>query len=230
MKEDLVMMLEERIFERKRFIPENLLKYGFSYKEYGYLYESDFMNGDFRAVIEVSKSGAITGKVMDVMNEEEYVQLRIENLSNAYVGQVRSEYEKILSDIADACCVAVLFASDQANRITKKISEKYDISPDFPWEQGQYQGYGAFRHEKSKKWFALIMNIKMAMLLKDKTEETVDVINLKVSSQEMEIMVVKKGIYHGYHMNHKHWVSVVLDETLSDDEVMELVERSFYLT
>ncbi len=120
MKEDLVMTLEEKIFERKRFIPEKLLEYGFNYKAGAYLYEADFMNGNFRAVIEVSESRAITGKVIDMMNEEEYIQLRIENLSNAYVVQVRSEYEKILSDIADACCVAVLFASNQANRITKK--------------------------------------------------------------------------------------------------------------
>ncbi|WP_455089335.1 MmcQ/YjbR family DNA-binding protein [Peptoanaerobacter stomatis] len=40
----------------------------------------------------------------------------------------------------------------------------------------------------------------------------------------------RKGIYPGYHMNHKHWISVVLNETLSDNEVMKLIENSFSLT
>ncbi|NWO25690.1 hypothetical protein HW272_08440 [Peptostreptococcaceae bacterium oral taxon 081] len=31
-------------------------------------------------------------------------------------------------------------------------------------------------------------------------------------------------------MNHKHWISVVLNETLSDNEVMKLIENSFSLT
>ncbi|MGP1597592.1 MmcQ/YjbR family DNA-binding protein [Peptoanaerobacter stomatis] len=37
-------------------------------------------------------------------------------------------------------------------------------------------------------------------------------------------------MYPGYHMNHKHWISVVLNETLSDNEVMKLIENSFSLT
>ena len=31
-------------------------------------------------------------------------------------------------------------------------------------------------------------------------------------------------------MNHKHWISLVLNETLSDNEVMKLIENSFSLT
>ncbi|MBQ9572881.1 MAG: hypothetical protein IJR22_05775 [Acidaminococcaceae bacterium] len=31
-------------------------------------------------------------------------------------------------------------------------------------------------------------------------------------------------------MNHTHWISVTLDDSLSDDRVMQLVETSFRLT
>ncbi|ERJ81389.1 hypothetical protein HMPREF1987_01702 [Peptostreptococcaceae bacterium oral taxon 113 str. W5053] len=224
------MTLEEKVFERKRFIFEKLVKYGFQKKAEGYLYETDFMKGDFHVVITVSQKGMITGKVIDVMNEEEYNQLHMENLNGAYIGSVRKEYEKLLNEIADACCTTVLFAFDQANRITEMILEKYDVRPDFPWEQTQYQSYGTFRHVDSGKWFALIMNIKWDALLKDKNKNTVDVLNLKINSQESENLTAIKGIYLGYHMNHKNWISVVLNETLSDNEVLKLIDNSFSLT
>lgn len=33
-----------------------------------------------------------------------------------------------------------------------------------------------------------------------------------------------------YHMNHKSWISLALDDTLSDSLIMELVSKSYNLT
>ena len=110
------------------------------------------------------------------------------------------------------------------------ILKKYDVHPDFPWEQNLYQSSGVFRHSDSKKWFALIMNVKWNALLKDNNQNTVDVINLKINSKDSGALTAIKGIYPGYHMNHKNWISVVLNETLSDDEVSKLIANSFSLT
>ncbi|MBR2522363.1 MAG: MmcQ/YjbR family DNA-binding protein, partial [Coriobacteriales bacterium] len=38
------------------------------------------------------------------------------------------------------------------------------------------------------------------------------------------------GIFPAYHMNRKHWITVVLDDTLADEEVARLIETSFELT
>ena len=38
------------------------------------------------------------------------------------------------------------------------------------------------------------------------------------------------GIYPAYHMNHKSWISLALDDTLSDSLIMELVSKSYNLT
>ena len=38
------------------------------------------------------------------------------------------------------------------------------------------------------------------------------------------------GIYPAYHMNHKTWISVVLDETLPDEKILELIDTSYQLT
>ena len=35
------------------------------------------------------------------------------------------------------------------------------------------------------------------------------------------------GVRPAYHMNKKSWISVVLDDTLSDEQVFSLIEKSF---
>ncbi|MCR5481499.1 MAG: hypothetical protein K6F52_01775, partial [Clostridia bacterium] len=98
------MKFEEKIFERKRFDVERLTKYGFRKTEPGFVYETGFMNDEFRAIITVTDKGTASGKVIDLINDEEYAPLRNENMTGAFVGKVREEYENILSDICDKCC------------------------------------------------------------------------------------------------------------------------------
>ena len=38
------------------------------------------------------------------------------------------------------------------------------------------------------------------------------------------------AIVPAYHMNKEHWISVILDGTMSDDEIIPLIEDSFLLT
>ena len=224
------MALEDEVFQRKRFVIDELERAGFEKRDDGYELARDFMGGDFRAILAVDGKGALTGRVIDVMNDEEYSQLRVDSFNGAYVSSVRADYIELLESIAEECCKDVLFASDQANRLTERIMAEYGVVPDFPWEQSQYQSYGTFRHADSGKWFALIMNVKWGVLLKNGNADTVDVMNLKIDPDKGEALREKPGVYPGYHMNHRNWISVVLDGTLSDDEVAHLVKTSFDLT
>ena len=223
------MNAEEKVFSRKRFVVESLLRFGFIKTDGGYRCETDFMNGDFSAILTVDEKGAVSGTVIDKMNGEEYRQLRIGSFQGAYVNSVRTAYEELLCHIADECCEDVRFESDQANRIAGLIAEKYGVTPDCPWEEDGYQS-GVFRHTDNAKWFALIMNVKRRALLKNGDDRTFDVINLKNEPENIEKLTGRTGIYPAYHMNRKHWISVLLDESLSDDEVMKLVDESFCLT
>ena len=129
------------------------------------------------------------------------------------------------------CCQDVLFASDQANRLTQCILERFQVEPDFPWEkEARYQAYGVFRHASNRKWFALIMRVKCAVLDKDGNPALVDVINLKIPPEHGEALLQLPGVYPAYHMNHKTWISVVLDDTQTDEAIMAWIEGSYRLT
>ena len=54
--------------------------------------------------------------------------------------------------------------------------------------------------------------------------------NVKIDEAKRDELHQIKGIYPAYHMNHRMWISIVLDETISDEKVMELVKCSFNLT
>ena len=38
------------------------------------------------------------------------------------------------------------------------------------------------------------------------------------------------GIYPAYHMNHKYWISIVLNEEIEDERIMHLIDLSFNVT
>lgn len=205
-------------------------EYGFRKTGHFYIYETDFMEGNFHAILTVSEKGTLTGKVIDKMNDEEYRQLRSEKFNGPYVNAVRKEYKHLLESVGDAVCSDVFFAPDQANRITDLIRSRFDVHPDFPWAQDSYQTSGVFRHADTKKWFALILSVKKGTLLKNKDQTPIDMINLKTDTLEKDIHAYPDSIFPGYHMNHKTWLSLILDDSIKDETVMLLVRRSYNLT
>lgn len=219
------MTLEEKFFSRRRFVPEKMLAFGFKTDGGAYVYRADIMGGDFSAVISVC-GGDVSGKVIDNMNDEEYVRFRTDEQCGAYVSTVRASYEELLEKIADECCRDVPFASEQANRVTNLIFEKYGVRPDFPFHD-EDAAAGVFRHADTSKWFGLIMNIKRRAIEKE-GDGMLDVINLKADTEGG--VEYKKGVYPAFHMNHKMWITVSLDDTLPDGEVMALVDKSYALT
>ena len=207
-----------------------MLRCGFRKENDRYVYETELLDGDFSAIVSVDSNGAVSGTVIDRMNNEEYLQLRMERFDGAFVNTVRSAYESVLKTVAETCCHSVLFASDQANRIAGQIRSRYGVAPDFPWGQDPYDNAGVFRHTDTQKWFALVMNIPTKTLLKNNDATPIDVVNLKIDPNDGESLRSRAGIFPAYHMNHKSWITVMLNDTLSDADVLELIDSSFRLT
>lgn len=223
--------IEETVFSRKRWLESKMLAYGFHKANKTYILEKPFLDGDFKTVLSVTPKGQVTGKVIDTITQDEYYQLRQETATGPYVNRVRSAYRSLLTDIADSCCSDVLFASSQANRLTQAILDHFQVKPDFPWEHSsRYQSYGAFRHTSNRKWFALIMNVKREVLDRDGNTSLIDILNVKIPPAQGDELRQIPGIYPAYHMNHKTWISVVLDETLADEKIGELINTSYQLT
>ena len=112
--------------------------------------------------------------------------------------------------------------------ITDYIKKKYDAGPEFLWKR--YPDYAAFRHDDNKKWFALIAGVPGLKLGLDR-DDPVDVINLKIEDLFFRDMLIREGgILPAYHMNKLHWISVLLDGSVSEQRVYDLIDMSYLAT
>ena len=220
------MSLESEIF--KKYIPNNnkLIKYGFKKYNNEYKFSRIFMNDTFRADIVIDGKGQVIGKVIEIELNEEYTNFRMENAIGEFANTVRDEYIKILRDIANSCFEKEEFIFEQTNRITKLINKKYKASPEFLWNK--FPGYGVFRNTRSNKWFGIIMNIDRSKIISDKSGE-IEVLNVKLDDVVQNYLGVK-GIYPSYHLSKKSWITIILDDTLSDKEIMNLIDISYKIS
>lgn len=113
-------------------------------------------------------------------------------------------------------------------RIFGYIKKEYQATPEYPW--AKYDNNAVFRHKDNQKWFALAINVE-----RDKLglagEGFVDAINLKIDDRMFhDILVQEKGILPAYHMNKEHWITVLLDGTVEEERVCDLIDVSFAAT
>lgn len=218
------MKIEEKIFLKYRFDKAKLIKFGFNESDGKYSYSFDFMDGQFSGYLTIDSDHKIYGKVIEKEFGEEYIPLNIETFKGDFVNQVRKEYENELIKIRDACFSKVIFVSNQANRIARLVYEKYGEEPDFPFEDDD--NCGVFRYTPTRKWYAIVMNVKKSAVTKNGEKEKVDAMNVKIVPETRDKLLERDGMYICYHMSHEKWITMLLDETLCDDEIMNMIETS----
>lgn len=213
----------EKIFRKKIFDKEKLLKFGFHEKNNQLIYSTKIVNGQFDLDICIKDKKEIETRLVDCSSKEEYTLHLVEGIEGKFVGEIREEYEKVLNKIADECCTTAYFSSLQANRLTEWIKQKYNDTPEFLWEK--FPGYAVFRNQGTDKWYGLIANINASKLDKDKNGE-IEVLDIKIDKEEIQNLLKLSGFYPAYHMNKKSWIAVVLDETVSDEKIKQLIDES----
>lgn len=113
------------------------------------------------------------------------------------------------------------------NEINELIFKKYAVRPEHPWSK--YPEYTVFRHESNRKWFCVLMRIPISKLgILERRE--VNIINLKCPAQYLDEVWMHDGIFPAYHMNKEHWISVLLDGSVDNDTIAELIEISYKAT
>lgn len=220
------MLIEDEVFRRMKCDFKELENYGFIKNDNIYKYSINIVNNTFRVDISIYEDGKLEGKIYDLDIDEEYINFRIERQTGEFVSQVREEYRSIIEDIANKCFTKEPFIFKQSNRIMEMIKNIYNDNPEFAWTK--FPGYGIFRNHSNKKWYALIMNVDRSKL-EDKFGE-IEIVNVKLDPEIIQNLLDKNGFYPSYHMQKKNWISIVLDDTLSDEVIMDYIIESHKFT
>ena len=219
------MTIEEEIFKRTKIDLEKIIEYGFKKDKDIYKYSKNILNNTFRVDIVIDNKGCVKGKVYDLAINEEYTNFRIKESTGSFIKKVRDEFKNVLEDIKDKCFTKEYFIYDQANRIAKVIKDKYGEEPEFAWEKFPF--YGVFKNKNTNKWYGIIMNIDKSKLGENEDGE-IEIIDVKLNSEEVECLLKKDGFYPAYHMNKKYWITIILNNTLSDELIMDLIQKSYF--
>ena len=212
------------IFKAYQFNKEKAHTYGFVENQGVWTYNTTILQGDFLMMVTV-EDGDLSFHVYDQETGELYPQVHMESMRGTFVGSVREACLEVLYSIRKACFEVQEFLCPQTKRIMALVQEKYGNQLEYLWEKSP--DTAVLRHEDNQKWYAILMRIPWDRLDKGR-EGLVEAVNLK--HDQVADLLSQNGIYPAFHMNKRYWISLPLDDTLSDERVLELFERSWFLT
>ena len=122
--------------------------------------------------------------------------------------------------------IKYVFREDNAKKILQYASEQYGDEPEYLWEQ--YPEYAVLRRKDSRKWYALLMNIPCKRLGID-CDGMVEVVDLRFDVDELPNKIDNARYFAGYHMNKKHWITILLDGSVPLEEILGYVDESYAL-
>ncbi len=216
----------EELFKKYRVNYDSLIKYGFVKDNDGYKYETLIMDDSLKVIILVSGDGKIRGRIFDVLLGDEYINYRLSVVEGEYAKRVKETFVEILMDIRDKCFEEKVFDCEQANRIAKLIFNKYGDKPEFVWDM--YPSDAIYRNPINRKWYGLMMEIDGVKI--GVRNGMIGIINVKLSNVKIKELLGRDGFYPAYHMNKNNWITMILDDTLDDLEIMKYVILSHELT
>ena len=180
-------------------------------------------NGAFNADITLSLSEqTLTVHLFDSATSEKYALFDMPNSHGAFVASLREEVHQLIDEIKSKC----FETSDLKDDYIAWIKTQFGAEPDYPWPDDAPWSF-VFRCP-NEKWFALVMRIKYRQLGLTCDEE-VWVVNMKASQDEIPNLVDHKSIFPAWHMNKKHWITILLTAVTDFDKLCELTQKSFEL-
>ena len=179
-------------------------------------------NDAFNAEISLAISDqTLTVHLFDSATGEKYALFDMPS-HGAFVASLREEVQKIIDDIKAKC----FETNDLKDDYIAWIKSKFGAEPDYPWQDDAPYSF-VFRCP-NEKWFALVMRIKYRQLGLT-GDENVWVVNMKADQDAIPNLIDRKSIFPAWHMNKKHWITILLTAVTDFDKLCELTEKSYNL-
>ncbi len=214
-----------KYFKDKKPSHKKLIDYGFVENDGVYHLEKTIFDGDMSVTVEINGENILT-TVTDLLMEEEYVLHKIPDAKGEFVGRVRGALDELLCDISEKCCESSVFVQFTTLDVISHVFECYGDRLEFLWETSP--DCAIFRRKDTGKWYGVIMKVPLTKFgIDDDTPS--EIMNLHVSTDEIDRIVDGKHIFYGFHMNKRHWISVLLDGVTDFDHLKRLISDSYLL-
>ena len=208
--------------EEYNFSKEKLLQYGFREEAEKLIYRKEILDSSFFIEIVFVNSQLLI-EVYDIEFDEIYSLFSVDSAVGETVQNIREHVEKLLSSI--------LGLAEESGKISSEIidycNEKYGENHVNPFKK--HPDILVFVNEKNK-WYALLSDVEYNKLNKNTDITTkVKILNVKYPTDIILDIIDNKNIFPAYHMNKKHWISIVLDKNIKLETIKELIDISYSL-
>ena len=106
------------------------------------------------------------------------------------------------------------------------IKTDFGVSEEHLWIR--FPNYIVFRNQRNKKWFGIIADVEKNRLGLD-GKERVDILSVKCNPILMGSLLKEKGFLPAYHMSKGNWITILLDGTVPENEIKDLIHLSYEL-
>ncbi len=202
-----------------------LIKYGFQKEDERFVYRKDILGGDFTFNVFVSGFDTYL-EVIDNFTGEEYALVFVKSTVGAFVGSIREECERIFNDIILKCYEKHIFKTDYAYAVMSYIEKTYGVEAEFLWEETPNNAI--FRDTASKKWFVALLTVAREKIGLEGGGNA-EILDLKGREEDISAFLNTNKYLPAYHMNKKHWYTVVLDGSVKLEEIFKRIDESFKL-
>lgn len=201
-----------------------LIEYGFSKKSEGYALRKtlaadgfyvDFVLNDVDFFAEVYESG-------EFGDDEKYALVNVNSACGKFVTGIREEVKSIVEDIRFKC----FEEKDIRRQYVNFIEKEFGVIGDNPFSDDSLDTV-VFRTPQ-KSWFAIIMKIKYKNFGMNSDDELY-VVNLKHNPLTISTLINNDTIFNAWHMNKKHWITVVLSARTDFEQLKQFTKESYGL-
>lgn len=218
------MDITKQLFKHKCMNVAKMLSYGFIQQGERYSFKKRLTGCDFLLEVQIYKN-EITAVIMDLDFKEPYMLHLIDGAVGNFVGEVRSQYEEILEDIANKCFDFMPYQSNQTNDLIAYVKTVYGDELEFLWKSSTT---GIWRRKNSRKWYGAVLSLPKRKLGID-SDEVVEIIDLRIQPEKMDALIDNHKYFPGWHMNKKNWYTIVLDGSISLEEIYSRLDESYQL-
>ena len=162
-------------------------------------------------------------EIIDLDYGEEFSLAYTDQAVGAFVNEMRNEVRLILREIADACSTFYYFSSDGITKMVNYVKEKYGDEPEYLWDTPDD---AAIRNKHNGKWYMVLIRVKADRLGFD-NDEKIEIVDLHCPTEQIEKLVDYVNIFPAFHMNKKHWITLLGNDALDFEIVKRLIDQSY---
>lgn len=214
------------IFKNKKVNPTKLVPFGFKQDKSCYVYNKVLSESGFILTIKITEQGKITAEIIDPSFNEPYTLHLVDDIAGSFVGRIKNQYEETLTEIANNCFEPDVFKSSQADALINYVRNTYGDELEFLWQK--FPNNAIWRRKDTKKWYGALLTISKRKL-GIKCDKNVEIIDLRIQPEALENLIDNQKYFPGYHMNKKHWYTIILDGSVSFKELCQRIDISYML-